>query len=80
MHNQTFIAILRRHLRYLPPSEELAPETPLQELGLDSMEAVALVLDLEDEFGMTLPESSFRAETFASADNLWVEVEKAARQ
>ena len=79
MHNQTFIDILRRHLRYLAPSEELTPETPLRELGLDSMEAVALVLDLEDEFGVILPESSLRAETFASAANLWSEVDKSLR-
>ena len=79
MLNQTFSAILRRHLRYLAPSEELAPETPLRELGLDSMEAVTLVLDLEDEFGVTLPESSLTAETFANAEALWVEVERATR-
>ena len=74
-----FITILRRHLRYLGPSESLTPETPLREFGLDSMEAVALVLDLEYEFGITLPKSSLGVETFASAANLWVEVDKLVR-
>src|SRR5204863_4184868 len=43
--NEAFVAILRRHLRYLPPDEELAPDAPLRALGLDSMAAVALMLD-----------------------------------
>ena len=79
MHNQVFISILRSHLRYLAPSEELAPDMPLKELGLDSIVAVALLLDLESEFGVTLPDSSLKSETFATANQLWAEVEKAAR-
>jgi acyl carrier protein len=78
MSDQKFITILRSHLRYLSPAEELAPDTPLRELGLDSMVAVALLLDLENEFGVTLPDSSLRPETFESANHLWAEVEKAA--
>jgi acyl carrier protein len=78
MHKQRFIAILRSHLRYLAPAEELTPDTSLRELGLDSMMAVALLLDLENEFGVTLPDSSLNPETFASANHLWAEVEKAA--
>src|SRR5204863_6516932 len=48
--NEAFVAILRRHLRYLPPEDELTPDAPLRALGLDSMAAVALMLDLEDAF------------------------------
>nr|ASV46807.1 HerS [uncultured bacterium]ASV47019.1 HerS [uncultured bacterium] len=76
MLNQTFADILRRHLRYLAPSDELEMETQLKELGLDSMETVALVLELEHEFGVTFPERSLRSETFASASRLWLEVDK----
>jgi acyl carrier protein len=63
-------------LRYLPPSGGLPADAPLRELGLDSMEAAILVLDLEKELGMTLPDSSLTAETFASLANLWMEVGK----
>jgi hypothetical protein len=38
------------------------------------MEAVALVLDLEKVFGVTLPEVSLRPETFACPASLWTEV------
>jgi acyl carrier protein len=43
------------------------------------MVAIALLLDLENEFGVTLPDSSLKPETFASANHLWAEVEKAGR-
>jgi acyl carrier protein len=69
--NETFVAILRRHLRYLPPDEELAPDAPLRALGLDSMAAVALMLDLEDEFATVLPDERLSGATFATARSLW---------
>jgi acyl carrier protein len=69
--NDAFVAILRRYLRYLPPDEELAPDAPLRALGLDSMAAVALMLDLEDEFATVLPDERLSAETFATAGSLW---------
>jgi acyl carrier protein len=74
-----FVAIVRRHLRLLMPAEELAPDTPLRELGLDSMAAVVLVVDLERELGVSLPESSLIAETFADAASLWSAISKSMR-
>jgi acyl carrier protein len=32
----------------------IKPETTLQELGLDSLDAVQLVMDLEEEFSITI--------------------------
>ena len=69
--NEDFLAILRRHLRYLPPDEDLAPDVPLRALGLDSMAAVALMLDLEDEFATILPDERLTGDTFATARSLW---------
>lgn len=79
MVDQKFIAILRRHLRYLVPAEELPADAPLRELGLDSMAAVGLVLELESAFGVTFTESNLRPETFASAASLWTEVAASMR-
>jgi acyl carrier protein len=73
------IAIVRRHLGVAVPAEELAPETPLRELGLDSMATVGLVVELERELGVTLPETSLTAETFADAASLWNAVQHAMR-
>jgi acyl carrier protein len=77
--DQAFIGVVRRHLRFLAPSEELAPDARLHDLGLDSIAAVALLLDLENELGIAFDESSLNAETFASAASLWNEIARATR-
>lgn len=79
MIDQRFIAIVRRHLHLLVPEEEFAPDTPLRELGLDSMATVRLVIELESELGVTLPESSLTAETFADTASLWSAVSMSMR-
>jgi acyl carrier protein len=75
--NDNYLAILRRHLRYLAPEATLDTQAPLRSMGLDSMAAVALMLDLEDEFGVTLPDSSLTAEVFSTADRLWMALRRA---
>ena len=47
--NDTFETVLRRHLTYLAADAPLDPDAALKDLGLDSMRAVDLVFDLEDE-------------------------------
>lgn len=69
--NEAFVKIVRRHLKYLEAGDELAPDASLKGLGLDSMEAVTLMLELEDEFNIMLPDSQLTAETFATPANLW---------
>ncbi len=79
MLDPSFLAILRRHLSLVGPAEELTLDAPLRELGLDSMAAVRLVVDLETELGVMLPETSLTAETFADAASLWHAVAAAMR-
>ena len=69
MLDPTFMSILTRHLRYL--DGELTPDASLRALGLDSMASVALMVDLEDAFGVTLPDRLVTMETFANAGTLW---------
>jgi acyl carrier protein len=71
---EIFISTLKKHLRHLGPFEKLGSETSLKELGLDSLEAVALVLDLENKLGVVFGEHSLRAETFVNSAALWKEV------
>ena len=66
-----FETILRRRLAYLAADAELPQDAPLKELGLDSMQAVELVFDLEDELDVMLPDEAMTAETFATAGGLW---------
>jgi len=78
MDDATFEAILRRRLKYLDADAALPDDAPLQELGLDSMQAVELLLDLEDELGIVLPDDAMTAETFATPGSLKAAVAAAA--
>jgi acyl carrier protein len=69
--NPAFESVLRRHLSRLPAEAPLEPEAPLKDLGLDSMRAVELVFDLEDELDVLLPDEAMTADTFATAASLW---------
>lgn len=66
-----FEAVLRPRLAHLPDDAELPPGASLRDLGLDSMQAVELVFDLEDELDVQLPDEAMTAETFATAASLW---------
>jgi acyl carrier protein len=78
--NETFEKILRQHLPYLKADAPLDPDALLKELGLDSMKAVDLVFDLEDELGVALPDDAMTAETFATAGQLWTALSGAEAQ
>ena len=74
MIDPRFLELLRAHLRYLDADTALSSEADLRALGLDSMEAVNLMLDIEDEFAVVLPDSALTAATFGSAEALWAAV------
>jgi diaminopimelate decarboxylase len=71
MLDPAFDQILRRHLKYLDPGDALDPDQPLRDLGLDSMQAVELLFDVEDRFDRVLDDEELTAETFATARSLW---------
>jgi acyl carrier protein len=66
----TFEAILRKRLKHVEPGAAIPDDAQLKDLGLDSMEAVELLLDLEDELGIVLPDEAMTAETFATPSSL----------
>jgi acyl carrier protein len=78
--NETFEKVLRQHLPYLKADAPLDPDAPLKEFGLDSMKAVDLVFDLEDELGVALPDDAMTAETFSTAGHLWAALRSAETQ
>jgi len=63
-------AIVRPHLRFLPPGAPLSADASLGEAGLDSMASIDLLLQLEDEFGIEIPDEALDENTFASLDRL----------
>jgi acyl carrier protein len=69
--------IVRRHLSHLAPGEELLDHAVLRDLGLDSMGAVELMFDLEEAFGITMPDEALTPETFGTAATIAAAVRSA---
>lgn len=61
------------HLPYADGAE-LKPEDGLRALGLDSMGVVQLLTDLEETFGLELPDDVLTDETFDTVGSLWLSV------
>lgn len=57
-------------------AEDLDRDTDLMELGLDSMTCVEVVVNLEDEFGITVDEEDLLVENMSTIARLEELVEK----
>ena len=53
--------------KYDVERDVISPEATLTELGLDSLTIVELLFDVEDEFGIEVPEERATFETLAEA-------------
>ena len=62
--------IVRRYLVLVPEGQDVPRETELSALGLDSMSALTLLLELEEKFDISFPDSLLNATTFRSARSL----------
>ena len=65
------LTVLSKHLKFADNPQNIPMDKPLDELGLDSMGAVNLLLDLEDSFDISFPGSLLTEETFRTAANLY---------
>ncbi len=63
--------------KYDVPREAISPEATLTELGLDSLTIVELLFDVEDEFGIEIPEERATFQTLAEAAALVEELVQA---
>lgn len=65
-----FRQTLLTHLPYAN-SDEFAVSDDLAALGLNSMGVVQLLTDLEETFGLELPDELVTEETFETVGSLW---------
>ncbi|MEE1927855.1 phosphopantetheine-binding protein [Streptomyces sp. TRM 70351] len=70
-------ALLRPHLRYLPADRPLEDDAPLHDLGLTSMQAIDLLFDIEDVYGVSLDDDQLTDATFASPQSLRQAIDQA---
>ncbi|MEU3721291.1 phosphopantetheine-binding protein [Streptomyces sp. NPDC031705] len=80
MTDDQFESLLRTRLPYLPADEPLRDDADLTQLGLDSMQAMELLFDIEEEAGITVPDSAMNAETFATPASLRAVVDQQAEK
>ena len=64
-----FEEVLRRHLRSAK-TDAIKYDVELTQLGLDSMTAVAVLLDMEKMFGIKFPDDMLVEGTFRTAGRL----------
>lgn len=67
---RTFCKTLLAHLPYAA-SDELTATDDLAALGLDSMGVVQLLTDIEETYGLELPDELLSEETFMTVGSLW---------
>lgn len=66
-----FEDVLRRHCRFTTAGAAIAPNASLTELGMDSLQVVELIVDLEDCFEFCIPEPLLTPEVFAGPATIW---------
>jgi acyl carrier protein len=64
------IEMVRQCARMLRPDEEIAPDRPLAELGVDSFALVELIVMLEEDLDVALDEEHLTPEMFESAQSI----------
>jgi acyl carrier protein len=64
------IALLRPFLRLLPADAGLPMDADLGKLGLDSLQSIELLMALEQEFGVTIPDEKITVDAFATPANV----------
>jgi acyl carrier protein len=66
--------VLRAHVPSLAGDAPIEPRASLPDLGLDSLATVALLVDLEEAFGIMIPDEDLGPDTFATPLGLWAVV------
>lgn len=64
------LSLLRPFLRLLPADAELPMDADLGKLGLDSLQSIELLMALEQEFGVTIPDEKITVDAFATPANV----------
>jgi acyl carrier protein len=60
----------------LPESDDFARRAPLSDAGLTSMDAVRLMLAIEAEFALAIPDAELTPENFASIETIKAMIER----
>jgi acyl carrier protein len=68
---ESFMTALRGNLGLVSEDGAIPGNARLLDLGMDSASLVALVIKIEDEFGVQFPDELLTPETFETPATLW---------
>lgn len=77
--DESFEKLIRKAVPLLG-DEPLERETELRNYGLDSMASVQLLLETEEQYGISVPDELMEPSMFETPGNLWTVVEKLLAQ
>lgn len=63
--------ILRAHARFVATGTDIDPDLPLASLGVDSLDIIELVVQLEGTFDVEIPPDQVTPQTFATPASIW---------
>jgi len=67
----SFEQVLRANLPLLTDDAELPPDAALRDLGLSSMTVMRLLVQLENEFDVAIPDEALITGAYETAHALW---------
>ena len=63
--------VLRAHARFLAPGTDIDPDLALASLGVDSLDIIELIVQLESKFDVEIPVDQVTPETFSTPASIW---------
>lgn len=76
MREQAIREVLTIHGRLAVEVESISPTTNLYDVGMTSHSTVAVMLGIEDAFGVEFPDHMLNSETFASIESIDAALDK----
>ena len=73
---ETFTELIRTAARFLADDAPLDPDAQLSALGIDSLEVVELIVQIEDMYGVEVPQDMLTPDVFACARTIWQALDK----
>jgi acyl carrier protein len=69
--SSAFEELLRRHCRFVAPDQPIDPAEAWPVLGVDSFATLILILELEETFGVSIPDSLLTGTEFSTPGSMW---------
>jgi acyl carrier protein len=66
-----FDLLIRQHCRFVESGDDFEAQTPMHMLGVDSLEIVELIVDLEEQYNISFPEDFLTPQVFATPMTIW---------